>query len=76
MATGSLLGWLVGDETDALHLAVVVESDEPDEGVAVLGLAGVELLHDRDGVSGRRSTVGTCGSHGTRIPPTGQKRAI
>ena len=50
MATGSLLGWLVGDEADALHLADVVESDDPDEGVAVLGLAGVELLHDLDGV--------------------------
>ena len=41
----------VGDETDDLHLTVVVESDDSDEGILVLGGGLIELLEDLDWVS-------------------------
>ena len=36
--------WLVGDETDALGLTIVVESDDPNEGVGVLLFAFLHFL--------------------------------
>jgi hypothetical protein len=41
---------LVGNETDALHLASIVESEDPDEGVGVLLFAFLNLLCDLGGV--------------------------
>jgi hypothetical protein len=41
---------LVGNETDALHLASVVESQDPDEGIGVLLLALLDLLGDLGGI--------------------------
>ena len=43
--------WLVGDETDALDLTVVVESDDPDEGVRVLRFALLDFLQHLSRVS-------------------------